>query len=66
MDPADNFLIAMAEAGNANYLVSRDPRGVLAVGTHGITQILRARGFLDVLGVKPSDVPSAPLINKPR
>jgi uncharacterized protein len=65
-DPADNFLLAMAEAGNANYLVSGDRRGVLALGTHGITQILRAREFLDVLGIKPIAIPSAPLGNKPR
>ncbi len=65
-DPADNFLLAMAEAGNANYLVSGDRRGVLALGTHGITQILRAREFLYVLGIKPIGVPSDPLRNKPR
>jgi putative PIN family toxin of toxin-antitoxin system len=65
-DPADNFLLAMAEAGNANYLVSGDRRGVLALGTHGITQILRAGDFLDVLGIKPIAVPSTPLRNKPR
>jgi putative PIN family toxin of toxin-antitoxin system len=65
-DPADNFLIAMAEAGNANYLVSGDRRGVLALGTHGITQIVHAREFLDVLGIKPIAVPPAPLGNKPR
>jgi predicted nucleic acid-binding protein len=56
----------MAEAGNANYLVSGDRRGVLALRTHGITQILRAREFLDVLGIKPITVPSVPLRNKPR
>jgi uncharacterized protein len=65
-DPADNFLLAMAEAGNANYLVSGDRRGVLALGTHGITQILRAREFLDVLGINPITVSSAPRRNKPR
>jgi uncharacterized protein len=65
-DPADNFLLAMAEAGDANYLVSGDRRGVLALGTHGITQIVRARDFLGVLGIKPIAVPSAPLRNKPR
>ena len=65
-DPADNFLLAMAEAGNANYLVSGDRRGVLALGTHGITQIVRARDFLDVLGIKPIAIPSAPLRNQPR
>lgn len=65
-DPADNFLLAMADAGNANYLVSGDRRGVLALGTHGITQIVRARDFLDVLGIKPIAVLSASLRNKPR
>ena len=65
-DPADNFLLAMAETGNADYLVSGDRRGVLALSTHGITQILRAREFLDVLGIKPIAFPSAPLRNKPR
>ena len=52
-DPADNFLIAMAEAGNPDYLVSAVRRGVLALGTHGITQILRARKSLDVVAIKP-------------
>jgi putative PIN family toxin of toxin-antitoxin system len=66
VDPADNFLLAMAEAGSANYLVSGDRRGVLALGTHGITQILRAREFLDALRIKPIAVPSASLRNKPR
>src|ERR1700722_464435 len=66
VDPADNFLLAMAEAGNADYLVSGDRRGVLALGTHGITQIFSSREFLDVLGIKPIAVPSAPLRNKPR
>jgi putative PIN family toxin of toxin-antitoxin system len=65
-DPTDNFLLAMAEAGKANYLVSGDRRGVLALGSHGIAQILRAREFLDVLGIKPIAIPSAPLRNKPR
>jgi uncharacterized protein len=64
-DPADNFLLAMAETGNADYLVSGDRRGVLALGTHAITQILRAREFLDLLGIKPIAFPSAPLRNKP-
>jgi hypothetical protein len=48
------------------YLVSSDRRGVLALGTHGITQIVRARDFLDVLGLKPMADSSAPPRNKPR
>jgi putative PIN family toxin of toxin-antitoxin system len=53
-DPADNFLLAMAEAGAADYLVSGDRRGVLDLGTHGVTQIIKAREFLTVLGIKPA------------
>ena len=54
-DPADNFLLAMVEAGAADYLVSGDRRGVLDVGTHGVTQIIKAREFLTVLGIKPAN-----------
>jgi len=53
-DPADNFLLAMAEAGAADYLVSGDRRGVLDLRTHGVTQIIKAREFLTVLGIKPA------------
>jgi predicted nucleic acid-binding protein len=53
------------EAGNANYLVSGDRRGVLVLGTHGTTQIVRARDFLDVLGIKSIAAPPARLRNKP-
>jgi putative PIN family toxin of toxin-antitoxin system len=51
-DPADNFLLAMAEAGIADYLVSGDRRGVLVLGSHGTTKIIRARELLGVLGIK--------------
>ncbi len=54
-DPADNFLLAMAEAGAADYLVSGDRRGVLDLSTHGVTQIIKAREFLTVLGIKPAN-----------
>ena len=54
-DPADNFLLAMVEAGAADYLVSGDRRGVLDLGTHGVTQIIKAREFLTVLGIKPAN-----------
>jgi len=48
-DPADNFLLAMAEAGKADYLVSGDRRGVLALRRHGSTHLVLARDFLDAL-----------------
>lgn len=51
-DPADNFLLAMAEAGKAEYLVSGDRCGVLSLKRHGATRIIRAREFLGLLGLK--------------
>ncbi len=48
-DPADDFLLAMAESGRADYLVIGDKAGLLALGRHHGTTILTARAFLDVL-----------------
>jgi predicted nucleic acid-binding protein len=48
-DPADDFLLAMAEAGRADYLVTGDKAGLLALTRHQATTILTARTFLDVL-----------------
>jgi putative PIN family toxin of toxin-antitoxin system len=52
IDPADNFLLAMAEAGEADYLVSGDRRGVLALVQHGRTQIVTARSMIETLGLE--------------
>jgi putative PIN family toxin of toxin-antitoxin system len=49
---ADHFLLAMAKAGEANYLVSGDRRGVLALAQPGRTQIVTARSMLDALGLE--------------
>lgn len=51
-DPADNFLLAMAEAGAADYLVTGDKRDVLSLKTHGTTHIVNATDMLKVLGVE--------------
>jgi uncharacterized protein len=48
-DPADDFLLGMSEAGRADYLVTGDKAGLLALGRHRATAILTARAFLDVL-----------------
>jgi len=48
-DPGDNFLLAMAEAGRADYLVTGDKRGVLSLESHGATRILTARQFLAII-----------------
>ena len=48
-DPADDFLLAMSEAGAADYLVTGDKAGLLRLRTHRRTQIVTARAFLDRL-----------------
>jgi putative PIN family toxin of toxin-antitoxin system len=53
-DPTDNFLLAIAESCSADYLVSGDRRGVLALKTHGSTHIVSARHMLPVLGIRSS------------
>ena len=50
-DPNDNFLLAMAEAGTADYLVTGDKRDVLALKRHGNTTILTAKEMLPLLGL---------------
>ena len=45
-DPADDFLLAISDAGQADCLVTGDKAGLLALGRHGGAVILRARAFL--------------------
>jgi uncharacterized protein len=45
IDPADNFLLAMAEGSDADVLVSGDQRGVVALRRHGRTAIVDVRTF---------------------
>lgn len=52
IDPFDNFLLAMAEGGKADVLVSGDKRGVLALLTHGTCQIVTVRQFVAQLGLR--------------
>jgi putative PIN family toxin of toxin-antitoxin system len=44
-DPDDNFLLALSEAGKADYLVTGDKSGLLVLGHHGATRIVTARDF---------------------
>lgn len=48
-DPADNFLIEMAQAGDADYLVTGDKRDLLAIKRHGKTRIVTARQMVKIL-----------------
>jgi len=45
-DPGDNFLLGLSEAGDADYLVTGDRRGLLALKRHKNTQIISARNFV--------------------
>lgn len=44
-DPTDDFLLALSEAGNADYLVTGDQSGLLALARHKATRIVSAREF---------------------
>lgn len=48
-DPADNFLFAMAQASQADYLVTGDKEDVLALGRHGKTHIVTVRKLIEIL-----------------
>ena len=50
-DSGDNFLLALAEAGTADYLVTGDKRDVLALAKHGNTRIVNAADMLKILGL---------------
>ena len=44
-DPTDDFLLALSEAGRADYLVTGDKSGLLALTRHQATRIVSARDF---------------------
>lgn len=44
-DPGDDFLLALSEAGKADYLVTGDKSGLLVLAHHQATRILPAREF---------------------
>jgi predicted nucleic acid-binding protein len=45
-DPTDDFLLALSEAGKADYLVTGDKSGLLALARHQTTRIICARDFV--------------------
>ena len=49
-DPADKFLLAMAQAGDADVLVTGDKHDLLSLGEFGKTRILTTRQLLQQLG----------------
>jgi putative PIN family toxin of toxin-antitoxin system len=44
-DPGDDFLLGLCEAGRADYLVTGDKTGLLALEHHKDTRIVSARAF---------------------
>jgi uncharacterized protein len=48
-DPNDDFLLALSEAGRANYLVTGDKRGLLSLEHHKATRIVSAISFAALL-----------------
>jgi len=48
-DPGDNYLLALADAGDADYLVTGDRRGLLTLKRHKNTQIITARDLVVLL-----------------
>lgn len=44
-DPEDDFLLALAQAGEADYLVTGDKAGLLALKRHAGTRIVTAAQF---------------------
>lgn len=50
-DPSDDFLLALAAAGSADFLVTGDKRDLIGLETHGNTKIISARRFADILRI---------------
>ena len=44
-DPTDDFLLALSEAGKADYLVTGDKSGLLSLASHHNARIVSARDF---------------------
>ena len=52
-DPDDNYLLAIATAGSADFLLTGDKRDLLSLERHGSTRILTVRAFLSSQGLLP-------------
>jgi putative PIN family toxin of toxin-antitoxin system len=48
-DPADNFLLAMAQVGHADYLVTRDKDDLLTLVRHKGTRIVSVHQMIEIL-----------------
>ncbi|MGA3025952.1 MAG: putative toxin-antitoxin system toxin component, PIN family [Bryobacteraceae bacterium] len=50
-DPTDDFLLGLCESGKADYLVTGDKGGLLALARHKATGIVSARSFAAMLKI---------------
>ncbi|MGH7814465.1 MAG: putative toxin-antitoxin system toxin component, PIN family [Candidatus Binataceae bacterium] len=50
-DPDDNYLLALAEASHADYLVTGD-KGLLALKRHKSTRIVTSAALMDLLKIR--------------
>lgn len=51
-DPGDDFLLALCEAGHADYLVTGDKAGLLDLKRHERTKIITVRRFSAILNLR--------------
>jgi hypothetical protein len=52
-DPYDNYLLSIAQAGAADWLVTGDKRDLLGLHAHGCARIVTVRAFLSGIGRLP-------------
>ena len=52
-DPYDNYLLAIASGGEADYLVTGDKPHLLALGCHAGTKIVSVRDFITLARLLP-------------
>ena len=57
-DPADNYLLALAQAGAADYLVMGDKKALLTLQRHGGMRIVTARAFCELRRSIDANVPA--------
>ena len=51
-DPFDNYLLALAEAGRSDYLVTGDKADLLDLNRHRSTRIVSVRALAEMLGIQ--------------
>jgi len=52
-DPYDNYLLAIASGGEADYLITGDKPDLLALRRHDRTQIVSVRDFITLARLSP-------------